>query len=114
MDTHRAQTFLACQQEELLVQRGLLLHLSHVFQGQEFIRRGGVRALIQSCHYDGERVRPNTDVHPTRKRRPLHEEARHVGGDNEGILFLLAVVVVVVLDDDDDDDASQRSRGLAP
>lgn len=112
--TRRAQTFLACQQEELLVQRGLLLHLSHVFQGQEFIRRGGVRALIQSCHYDGERVRPNTDVHPTRKRRPLHEEARHGGGgDNEGILFLLAVGVVVVLGDDDDDAASQRSRGLA-
>lgn len=58
-------TFLACQQEELLVQRGLLLHLSHVFQGQKFVRRGGVGALIQSCHYDGKRIRPNTEAHPT-------------------------------------------------
>lgn len=73
----RQQTFLACQQEELLIQRCFLFHLSHVFQGQKFIRRGGVRALVQSCHYDGERVRPNTDVHPTRKRRPSRKKARY-------------------------------------
>lgn len=77
-DKHQ-QTFLACQQEEFLIQCRFLLHLSHVFQGQKFIRRGSVRALVQSCHYDGERVRPNTDVHPTRNRRPLHKKARHVG-----------------------------------
>lgn len=75
----RPQTFLTCQQKELFVQRSLLFHLSHVFQGQKFIRRGGVRALVQSCHYDRERVRPNTDAHPTRTRRPLHTKARHEG-----------------------------------
>lgn len=73
------QTFLACQQEELLIQGSFLFHLSHIFQGQKFIRRGGVRALIQSCHYDGDRARPNTDVHPTRNRRPSHKKARPMG-----------------------------------
>lgn len=85
-------TFLAGQQEELLVQRRLLLHLPHVFQGQIFIRGGGVGALIQSCHYDGERVRPNTDVHPTRKRRLLHKKARRVWGGALMESLLISIV----------------------
>lgn len=71
-------TFLACQQVELLIQCSFFLHLPHVFQGQIFIRRGSVRALVQSCHYDGERVRPNTDVHPTRNQRPLLWKPRQI------------------------------------
>lgn len=70
------RTFLACQKEELLIQRRLLLYFPDVFQGQEFVGRGSVRALVQSCHYDGERVRPSTDVHPTRKLRPSHKKDR--------------------------------------
>lgn len=61
----RYQTFLACQQEELVIQRSLLLHLPHILQGQKFIRRGSVRALVQSCHDDGQGVGTDTDVHPT-------------------------------------------------
>lgn len=51
-----AGTFVAGQQEELLVQRGLLLHLPHVLQRQQLVRRGRggrVRALVQSGHGAG-------------------------------------------------------------
>lgn len=104
MKTMNEQTFLACQQEELLIQGSFLFHLSHIFQGQKFIRRGGVRALIQSCHYDGDRARPNTDVHPTRNRRPSHKKARPMGWHWRKSFFFCFYACCCCV--------SQRSRGL--
>ncbi|XP_043348549.1 uncharacterized protein LOC122455863 [Dermochelys coriacea] len=50
------RTFVAGQQEELLVQGGLLLHLPHVLQRQQLVgggRGGRVRALVQGGHGAG-------------------------------------------------------------
>lgn len=73
----RTSTFVAGQQEKLFVQGGLLLHLSHVLQRQQLVRRGRgrrVRALVQGGHSTGS-ARPIRARIPGARYHPGGSEA---------------------------------------